>query len=209
MEARTTGVMEKPAGLILAGGAASRIGGEKAMLPFGNATLLNAVIARVRPQLSALALSVRKDDAARYAAHCGNIPLVFDGVIEDAGPLAGIVAGLEWLANRDDGRWLATFPCDTPFLPRDLVGQLTACAHDAPVFARDAERLHGVCALWPLACLDRLRTGVQTGKLRSLQSALSELSGETCLIAAPSHAFFNINTQEDLREAERLAPQFL
>ena len=200
--------MDKPAGLILAGGAASRLGGEKALLPFGDATLLDAVIARVAPQVSALALSVRRDDAARYAAHRRDIPLVFDASIERAGPLAGIVAGLEWLASRDDARRLATFPCDTPFLPHDLVAQLSARARDVPVFAHDGERLHGVCALWPLACLDRLKAGVDAGKLRSLQSALSELSGETCLIAAPEYAFFNINTREDLQEAERLALRF-
>ncbi|MGD0192592.1 MAG: molybdenum cofactor guanylyltransferase [Rhizomicrobium sp.] len=196
---------EKPAGLILAGGAASRLGGEKAMLPFDGATLLDAVIARVASQVSTLALSVRTGDGRCYASRYANFPLVFDASIDHAGPLAGIVAGLEWLARRDGARWLAAFPCDTPFLPHDLVSQLWARTRDAPVFARDGERLHGVCAIWPLECLDRLRTGVETGKLRSLQGALSELGGETCLIAAPPHAFFNINTQDDLQEAERLA----
>jgi molybdopterin-guanine dinucleotide biosynthesis protein A len=197
--------MNRPAGMILAGGAASRIGGEKALLPFGTGTLLDAVMARVGPQVSPLALNVRKADAAHVRTRYPDNALVFDTLPEGVGPLGGVVAGLGWLATLGEAHWLATFPCDTPFLPRDLVAQLMAQARDRPVFARDAERLHGVCALWPLGCAARLKAGVEQGRLRSLQSALNELGGETCLVAAHAHAFFNINTREDLEKAEALA----
>jgi molybdopterin-guanine dinucleotide biosynthesis protein A len=194
---------ESVAGVVLAGGAGSRLGGDKALLPFGGGTLLDAVIARAAPQVSQLAISVSAAAPAhqyRYPQY----PLLLDAYPERRGPLAGIVAGLEWLRTLGGPQWLASFPCDSPFLPRDLVAQLMPHASDAPVFARDAERLHGIFALWPLACSESLRAGVESSHLRSVHSAMEELGGKTCLIRAPEYAFFNINTKDDLARAEQL-----
>ncbi|MEI9886135.1 MAG: NTP transferase domain-containing protein [Rhizomicrobium sp.] len=196
--------MSRIAGVILAGGAGTRIGGDKALVPFGAGTLLDAAIARVESQVSALALSVPRADAAAYRARFAG-PLLFDAAAERAGPLAGIVAGLEWLGTLDDTGWLATFPCDTPFLPRDLVAQLSAGAGRAPVAARDGSRLHGVCALWPLDCLSQLREGVTRGTLRSVRGALDALGGTARDIAGDADAFFNVNTKDDLAKAEQIA----
>ncbi|HEY0303116.1 MAG TPA: molybdenum cofactor guanylyltransferase [Rhizomicrobium sp.] len=191
------------AGIVLAGVAGTRIGGDKALQPFGAATLLDAVIARVEGQVSTLALSVPANSASTYARF--GAPLVFDSFPEGTGPLAGIVAGLGWLAARGEARWLASFPCDTPFLPRDLVAQLLTQADQVPVAARDANGLHGVCALWPVACAPTLRAGVEAGTLRSLKSALAALGATACDIAGDAGAFFNVNTQDDLSKAEALA----
>jgi molybdopterin-guanine dinucleotide biosynthesis protein A len=195
------------AGLVLAGGAATRIGGDKALLPFRKATLLDAVIARVGPQVSVLTLNVQRDREAEYRALYPGITVIIDDFPKGTGPLAGVIAGLEWLSTLSGPRWLATFPCDTPFLPHDLVAQLMAGAHDVPVFARDEARMHGVCAVWPLFCAPALRLGVEQGKLRSVMSAMEALGGETRLIRAEAHAFFNINTRDDLATAEQLAQQ--
>ncbi len=119
------------------------------------------------------------------------------------GRWAGVIAGLEWA--RGTASWLATFPCDTPFLPRDLVAQLMREAGDAPVAARHGGRLHGVCAVWPVSCLERLRAGVERGRLRSLHGALDRLGGTACDVAGGPDAFFNINTPDDLARAEALA----
>jgi len=189
------------AGVILAGGAGTRIGGNKALAPFRGGTLIDAVIARVAGQVGTLALSVPMEGADPYRTHFEG-PLLLD-TLADTGPLAGIVAGLEWA--RGTASWLASFPCDTPFLPRDLVAQLTREARDAPVAARHAQRLHGVCAVWPISCLEELRTGVEQGRLRSLRGALDYLGGTVCEVTAGPDAFFNINTREDLARAEALA----
>jgi molybdopterin-guanine dinucleotide biosynthesis protein A len=192
-------------GVIVAGGAAGRAGGEKALLPFAGGTLIDAVIARVQMQVSLLALNIpaaRIDDYhSRYPHH----PLLFDSNTDRMGPLAGVIAGLDWLRSAGSTEWLATFPCDTPFLPRDLVAQLMSQACDAPVFAHHENRLHGICAVWPLSCLEQLRAGIESGKLRSLHSAMDALGGSTCHVEAGAHAFFNINTQSDLIRAEELA----
>jgi len=196
--------MKDVAGIVLAGGAASRIGGEKALLPFRGGVLLDAVIARAAPQVSVLAINVAREDESRYRTQFSSRPLIADDFPKGTGPLAGVIAGLEWLAKQGSAQWLATFPCDTPFLPHDLVAQLMAGAGDAPVFARDEARMHGVCAVWPVSCGTRLREGVEQGRLRSLHSAMESLGGETRLIRAEAHAFFNINTADNLATAEQL-----
>ena len=194
-----------PAGIILCGGAAMRIGGEKALTPFMDGTLLDAVMARVGPQVSALALNVAAPQEQTYRSKYPAYPLLFDAPPDRVGPLAGVIAGLEWARALGDVDWLATFPCDTPFLPRDLVAHLMTQASDVPVFAHDGQRQHGICAIWPLDSIARLRQGVEEGHLRSVQSAMKGLRAKTCVLHAEAHAFFNINTREDLVRAEELA----
>lgn len=204
----SNGLAESVGGVVLAGGAGSRLGGDKALLPFGEGILLDAVIARATPQVSRLAISVAAS-APELDSRFAEYPLLRDAYPERRGPLAGIAAGLEWLRTLGGPQWLATFPCDSPFLPRDLVAQLMAQlkvqACDVPLFARDAERVHGIFALWPLPCAARLREGVESGTLGSVRGAMDELGGKTCLVSAQQHAFFNINTREDLLRAAQLA----
>jgi molybdopterin-guanine dinucleotide biosynthesis protein A len=198
-------ISERAAGVVLSGGAGSRIAGEKALLPFCAGTLLDAVIARAAPQVSQLALNVPQANADAYRTRYPGYSLLFDSFSDGIGPLAGVIAGLEWAHTLGGVDRLATFPCDTPFLPHDLVAQLMANAGDTPVFAHDGDRLHGVCAVWSLGCLETLRAGVEAGQLRSLHSAMEALNGKTCRIAGDEHAFFNVNTREDLVQAEELA----
>jgi molybdopterin-guanine dinucleotide biosynthesis protein A len=193
------------AGVVLCGGVASRIGGEKALMPFMSGTLLDAVIARVAPQVSPLALNVATSEKERYRTRYPDYPLVFDSEPDRIGPLGGVIAGLEWARALGDVDWLATFPCDTPFLPHNLVAQLMAEADDVPMFAHDGHRQHGICAIWPLDCIERLRRGVEEGHLRSVQSAMKALGAKTCVFEAEADAFFNVNTREDLARAEELA----
>jgi molybdopterin-guanine dinucleotide biosynthesis protein A len=191
------------AGIIVAGGEGTRIGGRKPLLPFGDGVLLDAVIAIAQPQVSELALNIPRGDEPEYRTRYGNrFPLVFDSFVQGTGPLAGIVAGLEWMQGRVE--WLAVFPCDTPFLPRDLVSKLSAARNgDRPVAAEYNNRLQGLCSLWPANALGALRSGVADGTLRSPQRALDVLGGVRCRIDAPD-AFVNINSIDDLERARRM-----
>lgn len=182
-------------GVVLAGGASSRMGDHKPLIPFRGATLIEAVIARARPQVQRLKIDVPKAMADAYRARFGDIVLA-DAFDENLGPLCGIVTGLEWTA----AEWLATFPCDTPFLPLDVVAQLARHANDRPVVAKGAQ----VFGLWPKRCLTELRTGLESGALRSVLSAVDVLGGKACELQTSENAFFNINTPDDLQEAERL-----
>jgi len=193
------------AGIIVAGGAGSRAGGRKPLLEFAGGTLLEAVIARVRGQVGSLALNVPVSEAERYRERCAaDIAFVFEA--HARGPLGGVIAGLEWLSGTGSAQWLASFPADTPFLPRDLVAQLCAASRvEAPAVAADRLRVHALCGLWPLSGLARLRTGFEAGQLRSMMSAVEALGGRVCHVACDEHAFFNVNTQEDLARAEFMA----
>ena len=197
---------QKIVGVILAGGAGTRIGGAKGLQPFGNGTLIDAVAARVKHQVGALAVNIAPGDLASYFQRfSGRFPLIMDTLAPGTGPLAGVVTGLEWAISHSGVEWLATFPCDTPFLPGDLVERLLAGSVPGhPVAAEDGDRLHGVCALWPISCGAALRKGVGSGRLRSMISALKTLGGTRCEISGRD-AFFNINTLEDLKRAEAMA----
>jgi molybdopterin-guanine dinucleotide biosynthesis protein A len=187
----------KIAGVILAGGASARMGEHKPFMPFRSATLIEAVIARVKPQVNALAIDVAPSMTEIYRARLRETVLP-DVFAETLGPLCGVVTGLMW----SDSDWLATFPSDTPFLPSDTVEQLTRHAGKSPVVAKGAQ----VCGLWPKTCLARLKEGVESGELRSVLGAVEFFGGAVCEVRAPEHAFFNVNTRDDLKEAEALSP---
>jgi molybdopterin-guanine dinucleotide biosynthesis protein A len=183
-------------GIVLAGGASSRMGDHKPLTQFRGATLIEAVIARARPQVRNLKIDVPQSMADAYHVRFGNIVLA-DAFDEKLGPLCGIVTGLEWTA----AEWLATFPCDTPFLPLDVVAQLARHASDRPVVAKGAQ----VFGLWPKSCLAVLRAGLESGALRSVLSAVDTLGGKVCDLQIAENAFFNINTPDDLNIAETLS----
>jgi molybdopterin-guanine dinucleotide biosynthesis protein A len=187
------------AGIIIAGGKGTRLGGDKPLRAFGQSTLLDAVIARARPQVDALALNVSAVALERYRD--SGLELLTDSEEDDIGPVAGILAGLEW-AERRGAIWLATFPADTPFLPRDLVRLLLVSGGAAA--AHDGERLHGLCAVWPVHARAVLMRAVREESVRSLSHAITYLGGRECVINRDVHAFFNVNTPQDLEEAERI-----
>lgn len=197
-------------GVIVAGGQGQRLGGDKPLHAFGQATLLDTVIDRVKPQVDALAINVPRDAVSRYRAHLGDdFTLLNDYEPGDIGPLAGILSGLQW-AEQQGAAWLATFPADTPFLPRDLVSRLLASSPGpVPIAAHDGTRLHGLCAIWPVGARAVLLDSVRNHNVRSLYQAVTHLGGGECLFADGPDAFFNVNTAEDLANAERLAARML
>lgn len=207
MEFEEHPLTKRLAGLIVAGGEGKRLGGQKPLQAFGGGVLLDAVIARLCPQVDVLALNVPMVHAAIYRARYGTaLPLLLDPFEQSCGPLGGVLAGLEWLEEIPGYDWLVTFPCDTPFLPEDLVAQLVAQARvGVPAMARAGEQTHGLCALWPPGISAILRNGIADGTLRSMTSALDALGGRFCDIVCHEHAFFNVNTPEDLARASEIA----
>lgn len=196
-----------PLGVVVAGGSAERMGGgEKPLLPLGGRPLVDHVVERVRPQLCELALNVRDEQSDRYVdIGGGGLPFLFDACGGQAGPLGGVLAGLDWAAAKAASAWLASFPSDTPFLPYDLVSRLMSVADDdVPVVATVGGRIQALCAVWPVSCRDRLRGGVEAGRYKSLWWTLSDLGAQECAFD-DEEAFFNVNTVQDLARAEQLA----
>ncbi|MGB8362986.1 MAG: NTP transferase domain-containing protein [Rhizomicrobium sp.] len=196
------------AGLVIAGGLATRMKADKPFVSFQSGFLLDAVIDRVKPQVDILMLNVRTEHIAlcrfRYGDEFALVPDAFNG---NAGPLGGVVAGLQRLPSLG-AQWLATFPCDTPFIPRHIVSTLLRAAQQAtgkPAVAVAAGQVQSLCALWPYQCMDVLHDGVASGRYRSVWRALDMLQAVRVDASAEPHAFFNVNTRDDLAEAERLA----
>lgn len=198
--------MTSPA-IILAGGRALRMGGgDKCLIDLGGQSLLARVTARVGPQASALALSAN-GDPARFEASA--LPVLPDTVGFDMGPLAGVLAGLDWAAGLG-ATSLISVPGDTPFLPHDLVARLTQAALQtgyAIAASPDATgriRRHPTCALWSVSRREALREALQGGLRKVGLWADMEGAQSVSFLSEPFDPFFNINTPEDLARAATL-----
>jgi molybdopterin-guanine dinucleotide biosynthesis protein A len=198
----------KPLGVVLAGGLARRMGGgDKGRLRIGGRTILVRVLARLKPQCAALILNAN-GDLARFADT--GLAVIPDSVPDFAGPLAGILAGLDWAAREaPDIADIVSVPGDCPFLPEDLVARLSAARlrEGAPLAcARSGEWRHPVVGLWPVALRGDLRRALVAEGLRKIEAWTARHGVAVAdWPAAPIDPFFNINTPEDAAEAERIA----
>ena len=200
----------KPLGVVLAGGLARRMGGgDKARLRIGGRTILERVLARLKPQCAALILNAN-GDPARFADT--GLAVVPDSIPGFAGPLAGILAGLDWVAREaPDVADVVTVPGDCPFLPEDLVVRLSAARsrEAAPLAcARSGEWRHPVVGLWPVALRGDLRHALVAEGLRKIEAWTARHGVAVAdWPAVPVDPFFNINTPDDAAEAERIDVQ--
>jgi len=178
-------------------------GGDKPLVDLGGRPLLRHILDRLRPQVSLLALNVN-GDPARYQPF--GLPILPDSLPGRPGPLAGILAALDWAAAAGAGQVL-TVPGDTPFLPADLVPRLgTAIRAGAPAaMAAAGGRRHPIAGLWPVAARDGLRRAIRDSGLRRANDWARTLGTATVEFAIdPFDPFFNINSPDDLTAAERL-----
>jgi molybdopterin-guanine dinucleotide biosynthesis protein A len=203
-----TGRAETPTiGLILAGGLARRMGGgDKALKPLAGRPILAHVVDRLRGQCDGLLLNAN-GDPARLAAF--GLPVIADTVPDFAGPLAGVLAGLDWIAaHRPQTGWLLSVAADTPFIPGDLATRLhhVRVAAGTPLAcAASAGRQHHAIGLWPVALREDLRAALAAGERRLGRWTQGHGVAVSEWPAEPIDPFFNVNTPEDLAEAERLA----
>jgi molybdopterin-guanine dinucleotide biosynthesis protein A len=195
-------------GLVLAGGLARRMGGgDKARIKIGGRTILARVLDCVAPQCERVIINAN-GDPARFADT--GLPVVADSVPDFAGPLAGILAGLDWAAaNAPQIEWLLSVPGDCPFLPQDLLVRLhqARVAAGTPLAcARSGEWRHPVVALWPVALREDLRRALTGEGLHKIEIWTAR---HGIAIAdwpeLPVDPFFNVNTPEDAARAETLA----
>ncbi len=212
MPARQGDVTEV-AGVIMAGGLSRRMGGgDKCLRPLAGRPILAHIIARAHPQVGELVLNAN-GDPARFADF--GLPVAADLVAGFAGPLAGVLTGLDWAARHAPGcRWVASFACDAPFLPLDLVTRLLTAveAEGAEMACAVSDgRAHPVFGLWPVALKDELaramaeeavrKVDVWTARYRLARAEFEKVETP----AGPLDPFFNTNRPEDLEEAERFA----
>ncbi|HVG48795.1 MAG TPA: molybdenum cofactor guanylyltransferase MobA [Rubellimicrobium sp.] len=186
--------------VIVAGGLARRMGGgDKALLPFGSGTLLSAVLARLGPQAAPLAVNANGDPAR--LVHYG-LPVLPDPVEGHPGPLAGLLAAMDWAASLGAPHVL-TVPGDAPFLPLDLARRLTQAG--PPAIAASGGRAHPVAGLWPVSLAGALRADLLRGTRRVGLFAQAHGARPVAFPIPPDgpDPFLNLNTPEDLRLASR------
>jgi molybdopterin-guanine dinucleotide biosynthesis protein A len=196
-------------GLVLAGGLARRMGGgDKARLKIGGSTILDRVLATLSGQCTEIIINANGDPGRFADTGCTVVP---DNVPGHPGPLAGVLAGLDWLAAQNNGvEWLLSVPGDCPFLPDDLVERLHAARRQqgagVPLAcARSGEWRHPVIGLWPLALRENLRRALVQDDMRKIEAwtaqhgvAIADWPTE------PIDPFFNVNTPEDVARAEKV-----
>jgi molybdopterin-guanine dinucleotide biosynthesis protein A len=201
---------KKPLGLVLAGGLARRMGGgDKGMIRIGGQTILERALERLAPQCSSIIINAN-GDPSRFGFT--ELPVVSDDIPDFAGPLAGILAGLDWAAaNAPDTEYIASAPGDCPFLPRDLVERLEEARtkEEKPLAcAKSGDWRHPVVGLWPVSLRDDLRHALMEEKLHKIEVwtarhgvAIAEWPDR------PIDPFFNVNTPDDAARANGIAAQ--
>ncbi|QGX96923.1 molybdenum cofactor guanylyltransferase MobA [Roseovarius faecimaris] len=209
--------MSTPLGIILAGGQATRMGGgDKGLLPLGDGVLLDQVMARLAPQVSGLALNAN-GDPKRFERF--GLPVVADSIAEFPGPLAGVLAGLDWAADQG-ADLVVSVAADTPFFPDDLVARLLSCSEgqthplvlaatpradgeETKSMSRSGLIRHPTFGLWPVALRDDLRAALKDG-LRKVILWTGKHDGREAVFDTAGDPFFNVNTPEDLARAQTL-----
>ncbi len=214
-----TAVSMRLCGVLLAGGQSRRMGGgDKCLRDLAGETVLARIVARIRPQVDALVLNAN-GDTDRFAAY--ELPVVPDAIGDFAGPLAGVLTGMEWAAAQkpetDGGAGPAesefthilTVPTDAPFLPRDLADRLAA-----PILAGEADmtcaasdgRTHPVVGIWPISLSGDLRRAMADEDIRKVDrwTARYRLT-EVSFATEPFDPFFNMNRPEDAQQAAEYA----
>jgi len=209
--------MSRPLGVILAGGLATRMGGgDKGLLPLGDGALLDQVIARLAPQVGAMALNAN-GDGERFSRF--DLPVLPDSIDGYAGPLAGVLAGLDWAAERGADT-IVSVAADTPYFPTDLVDRLMAAGQGmanplvlaatprgqgeiTKSMSRSGLIRHPTFGLWPVALRDDLRAALQDG-LRKVVIWTGKHDGREAVFEDAGKPFFNVNTPEDLVQAQAM-----
>lgn len=197
--------MKQPVGVILAGGQSRRMGGgDKGLRHLGGRRILDRVVERIEPQVAALALNAN-GDPKRFSDL--GLPVLADSLPNYAGPLAGVLAGLDWAIDQG-AETIVTVAGDTPFFPEDLVPQLLLAAEggNPPLaLAGSGGFRHPTFGLWPVALRDDLKAALESGVRKVVVWTEAHAAATAEFPATPFDPFFNVNTPDDLAEAERIA----
>ena len=199
-------------GVILAGGQSRRMGGgDKGLVDLGGQPLLTHVVARFAPQVETLILNAN-GDPQRFAAF--NLPVVPDLDHRADGPLAGILAAMDWAARSAPGTAaIATVTSDVPFLPPDLVQRLHLASQFGPAVAVSGDRRHPSIALWPMAFRDSIADALQRDERGLNYFAVRNNAVEVSFALSEAYGltidpFFNVNAPSDLAEARAIRARF-
>ncbi len=195
-------------GVILAGGQSTRMGGkDKGLIKLGEYTLLEYVISRLKPQVSTVVLNAN-GDTSRFSRF--ELPVLPDPIQGFLGPLAGVLAGLEWAETNGYDK-IVTVAADTPFFPKTLVRRLNeeltkkkAHVALACTIETSGSRLirHPTFGLWSVFLKKNLEKAILAGTRKVVVWTEAQKTIEVVFEETNSETFFNINTHDDLLATE-------
>lgn len=194
------------AGVLLAGGLARRMGGgDKSLKTLGGLSILERIVAKIRPQVDYLMINAN-GDASRFASY--GLPVRADVVGGHRGPLAGILTGMDWAADEHpECRHVLSFATDAPFLPDDLAERLHRAVEDGAdlACAESNGRAHPVFGIWPVGLRDALRRAMVEEDMRTISSWTARYHiRHVSFDVDPVDPFFNVNKPDNLIEAEAM-----
>ena len=190
-------------GIILAGGKSSRFGEDKSIIRLGSKTLLDHTIDKIEKEFSEI-LIISKDK--KYNFKNTKIYTVKDCIEGQLGPLVGILTAMKWVnENKKNYKWIASFPCDTPFFDTNLISKLKLKTKETSkklIFLNSDKKRHNIFGLWSMDLIETLEKDIKNS-FRKVEIWADKVGYESININTEKFdRFLNINTKEDLEKAK-------
>ena len=193
-------------GIILAGGKSSRFGEDKSIAKLGDKTLLDHTIDKIEKEFTET-LVISNNKEFNFKNH--KIHVVEDCIEGQLGPLVGILTAMKWvISNKKNYKWIASFPCDTPFFDIKLISELKIKVKETSkklIFLNSNKKRHNIFGLWSLGLYEKLESALNRGD-RKVELWANEIGVKTIDFEHENNKdpFFNINTEEELEIAKKL-----
>ena len=189
-------------GVILAGGKSNRFGEDKSKVKLNDKTLLEHTFNKIKSKFDKIVIVSNSKSQNNYIT-------ITDCIDGQLGPLVGVLSAMKWIKkNNYSYKWIATFPCDTPFFDISLVDKFVEASkkNDSMLyFAKSGEKRHNIFGLWSLKLLENLETDIIKNNHRKVEKWANKIGVKTIdILYKEIDPFFNINTKEDLAEAEKI-----
>ena len=191
-------------GVILAGGKSKRFGNDKTIAKLGNKTLLDRTIEKIKNNFHEILIISNNEKLNINKKNIFSTKDLIEGYL---GPLVGVLSAMTWVEeNKKNYKWIATFPCDTPFFDENLIDKIKNCSKDFDkklFFLKSGGRRHNIFGLWSLELKDTLLEDINNGQ-RKVEEWANKVGSEIIEINDKSeYNFLNINTKEDFEKAKK------
>lgn len=189
-------------GVILAGGKSKRFGEDKSNVKLGGKTLLEHTLNKITSKFKSIII-------VSNSINLKNHIVIKDCIGGQMGPLVGVLSAMKWIKkNNYSFKWIATFPCDTPFFSNSLIDKFieSSKSNDTPLyFAKSENQRHNIFGLWSINLMKTLENDIIKNKYRKVEEWANKIGIKTINIDSKEiDLFFNINTKLDLAEAEKI-----
>ena len=196
--------------VVLAGGKSNRFGEDKSIVKLGNKTLLEHTLSKLEKEFSEI-LIVSNNSKVKPSKN--NICIIKDCIDGQLGPLVGVLSSMKWIIdNNKKYRWVATFPCDTPFFDIKIIKEFkehASLAKDLLYFINSNNQRHNIFGLWSLELCKILENDIKLNNFRKVEKWADKIGVETINVKIDKFdPFFNINTKMDLEEAKKILKEY-